>query len=168
MPELAPRERRLPCLLDRLTDLDRRSGVESRDKRVMSVSEYRKAVVRDLGWLLNCAARLTDEEAAEFPRVATSVLNYGVPDLCGLTASSVDPTRVQRTLQRAVEAFEPRVMRRSLKVHVARDTDRMALNAVTFEIKGELWAQPVPERLFIKTEVDLETGDLRLEDKANG
>jgi type VI secretion system protein ImpF len=37
--------------------------------------------------------------------------------------------------------------------------DQMNKNAVAFEIEGELWAQPVPLRLFMKTEVDLETGN---------
>jgi type VI secretion system protein ImpF len=32
-------------------------------------------------------------------------------------------------------------------------------NALVFEIQGELWAQPVPLELFLKTEIDLETGN---------
>jgi len=30
------------------------------------------------------------------------------------------------------------------------------------EIEGDLWAQPVPLRLFMKTEVDLETGSINI------
>ncbi|MCC6661578.1 MAG: type VI secretion system baseplate subunit TssE [Phycisphaerales bacterium] len=168
MADLTPRERRQPCLLDRLTDDERQSAVESREKRVISGSQFRRAVLRDLGWLLNSNTRLEADEAAEFPLVATSVLNFGVPDLCGLTSSSIDPTRVQRTVQKAVEAFEPRVLRRSLKVRVAADPQNMGPNAVGFEINGELWAQPMPERLYVKTDVDLETGEFRLEDRPNG
>jgi type VI secretion system protein ImpF len=33
-----------------------------------------------------------------------------------------------------------------------------APNTVSFEISGDLWAAPLPERFFIKTDIDLETG----------
>jgi type VI secretion system protein ImpF len=38
------------------------------------------------------------------------------------------------------------------------DTEQMTGNAVSFEINGELFAQPAPESFYVKTEVDLETG----------
>jgi type VI secretion system protein ImpF len=31
-------------------------------------------------------------------------------------------------------------------------------NKLTFEIEADLWAQPYPERLYLKTELDLERG----------
>jgi type VI secretion system protein ImpF len=168
MAELTPRERRQPCLLDRLTDDEPQAAQESRERRVISGTQFRKAVLRDLAWLLNSNSRLDAELAEEFPLVASSVLNFGVPDLCGLTTSSVDPTQVQRIMQKAVESFEPRVLRRSLKVRVASDSDSMGPNAVSFEISGELWSQPMPERLYVKTDVDLETGQFTVEDRPNG
>jgi type VI secretion system protein ImpF len=39
-------------------------------------------------------------------------------------------------------------------------------NALIFEIHGELWAQPVPLELFLKTEIDLETGDFAVTEVA--
>ena len=33
---------------------------------------------------------------------------------------------------------------------------------MTFLIEGELWAQPVPLRLYLKTEIDLEIGDVKV------
>lgn len=168
MADLTPRERRQPCLLDRLTDDEPQSTQESRDRRVISGAQFRRAVLRDLSWLLNSNSRLDGDVAAEFPLVGQSVLNFGVPDLCGLTTSSVDPTWVQRTVQKAVETFEPRILRRTLKVRVASDAENMGPNAVAFEISGELWAQPMPERLYVKTDVDLETGQFTIEDSPHG
>ena len=52
MGELTSRERLQPSLLDRLSDDDREQVVEPRDKRVLSMRDLRKAVLRDLGWLL--------------------------------------------------------------------------------------------------------------------
>jgi type VI secretion system protein ImpF len=44
----------------------------------------------------------------------------------------------------------------------------MSHNAMTFEIEGQLWAQPVPQRIYLKTEVDLELGEVRLSDYTSG
>ena len=37
-----------------------------------------------------------------------------------------------------------------------------ARNAMTFEIEGDLWAQPLPMRIYLQTELDLEMGDVRV------
>jgi type VI secretion system protein ImpF len=44
----------------------------------------------------------------------------------------------------------------------------MERNVVSFELYGELWANPIPEKLFIKTKIDLETGQCNLGDGGNG
>ena len=168
MAEMTQRERRQPCLLDRLTDDDPQNPQESRDKRVIGNQQFRRAVLRDLGWLLNTASRMEDDEIAEFPEAARSVLNYGVPDMCGLTTSTVDPNRVERQVRQAIERYEPRILPRSLKVKAVADPEEMGPNAVSFNITGELWAQPMPEHLYVKTDVDLETGQCKVEDRPNG
>jgi type VI secretion system protein ImpF len=35
-------------------------------------------------------------------------------------------------------------------------------NVLAFEIAGELWGQPYPLELLIRTEMDLESGEVRL------
>lgn len=168
MAELTTRERRQPCLLDRLTDDEPGVSQESRDRRVISVQQLRRGVLRDMEWLLNSSSRFTPDEAAEFPLAAASVVNYGLPDLCGLTASSVDPKQIERMVQNAILMFEPRVMRRSVAVEAVARPDDMGPNAVAFVIRGQLWAQPMPEPLYVKTDVDLETGHCSVEDRPNG
>jgi type VI secretion system protein ImpF len=37
-------------------------------------------------------------------------------------------------------------------------------NVIGVEIRGELWAQPVPLELLVRTEIDLETGKVELAD----
>ena len=48
MPELTPQERLQPALLDRLTDEQPDHAQEPRERRVMSKSRLRQAVLRDL------------------------------------------------------------------------------------------------------------------------
>ena len=90
MPELTLQERLQPSLLDRLTDDDPQRQQESRGERVMSMRQLRESVLRDLGWLLNTSNLTSVHDLTAYPQVAQSVLNYGVPDLTGLTVSSVD------------------------------------------------------------------------------
>jgi type VI secretion system protein ImpF len=41
---------------------------------------------------------------------------------------------------------------------------RMSHNAMTFDIEGELWAEPVPLHMYMKTEIDLEIGSVTVSD----
>ena len=162
MAELMPYERMVPCLLDRLTDDEPRRRRESRDRRIISPRRYLESARNDMRWLLNCSAHSHGETIYDFPEVVTSVINYGIPDLCGMTASGIDAVELERALRRAVLAFEPRLIRSTLMVRVFSETDEMSTNAISFEISGELWAQPAPESFYVKTEVDLETGQWEL------
>lgn len=155
-------ERLLPCLLDRLTDEEPQAEQEGRERRVVGLRRYLEAVRRDLGWLLNSKARARGDRIYEFPEVARSVLNYGIPDLCGTTGSAIEPLEFERELRRAVQTFEPRLSPGTLMVRTEASPEQMNANALTFEIVGEVWAMPAPEAFFVRTEVDLETGDWRL------
>ena len=52
-----------------------------------------------------------------------------------------------------------------LSLAVTASVDR---HMISFEIHGDLWANPVPEQLFIKTKIDLETGQCSLGDSVDG
>ncbi|MDB4982870.1 MAG: type secretion system lysozyme-related protein [Myxococcales bacterium] len=158
MAELTQKERLQPSLLDRLTDDDPASKVESRDKRVLSPARLRECVRRDLTWLLNTTHLQAVQPLDDYPTVAGSVLNYGMQDLTGLTLSSVDVPALERMLTLVIARYEPRLLKRSVKIRLIVDKDRMSHNAVVFDIEAELWAQPLPLRLFLRTEIDLESG----------
>ena len=165
MAELTYKERLQPSLLDRLTDQDRERKQESRTDRVLSPSRLRECVRRDLAWLFN-TTNLTciKPEVDDYPSVACSTINYGLPDLTGHTASSVDVDTVERLIRTAIWNFEPRLLRRSIQVKLDVNPEEMTHNAMTFTIEAELWAQPLPLRLFFKTDIDLETGDVQVEE----
>jgi type VI secretion system protein ImpF len=42
------------------------------------------------------------------------------------------------------------------------DKEKMSHNAMRFDIEAELWAQPLPLRLFLRTEIDLESGSVQV------
>ncbi len=157
--ELTPSERLQPSLLDRLTDDQPGKTVESRASRVMSMSQLRTAVMRDLGWLLNTSSRASFEPIGDYPEVAKSVLNFGVPDLCGTTASGISEREIEHTIRAAIQTYEPRILKRGLSVRLLRGESDRGPTVISLEITGEIWAQPYPEQLFIRTEIDLDTGE---------
>ena len=124
----------------------------------------RSAVLRDLAWLLNTGHLETTEDLRDFPQVRNSVLNYGMPDITGTSVSGVDIPVLERAVRDAIVRFEPRLSSESLHVSIARDENVMGRNSMVFTIEGQLWAEPTPMMLYLKTEVDLETGDVAVRD----
>ena len=162
MAELTPSEKLQPCLLDRLTDDDPSKQQESRNQRVMSAQRYRQAVLRDLAWLLNTYANAEQDGLDEFEEVPSSVLNFGVQNIAGMTASSLSVDDMRYRLTEALRRFEPRIIPNTVSIVMTVDKEEMSNRSIRFEIRGNLWTQPIPESLFIKTELDLETGKCKL------
>ena len=111
MAELTQKERLQPSLLDRLTDDDRDQRQESREKRILSPARLRECVRRDLTWLLNTTHLAALQDLTEQPEVERSVLNYGMPDFAGRTASTVDVRTMERLIGRVIADFEPRLLK---------------------------------------------------------
>lgn len=158
MAELTPRERLQPSLLDRLTDHEPNKTVESREQRVLSLERLRDCVVRDLAWLLNTENMSSRQRIDGCNEVMKSVVNFGIPCLTGVTSSAADGRRLERMIQEAIYAFEPRLIRDSVVVRMQPVSREMSNNALRFRIEADLWAQPLPLHLFFQTEIDLDTG----------
>ena len=162
MAELTTQERLQPSLLDRLTDDEPGKLEESREKRVISATRLRDCVTRDMSWLLNCVSLDASADLGDYPEVSRSVLNFGIPDLTGVALSGVNSDVLQRQIRDAILAFEPRLTANTLRVTVNSNSSRMDRQALMFNIESEMWAQPIPLNLYLKTEVDLETGNFKV------
>ncbi len=166
MAELTVKERLQPSLLDRLTDEEPDKKAESRERRVISLERLRECVLRDLGWLLNTGKLAQVQDLAEYPEVARSVVNYGSLDLSGRHISSTDLGALETAVRQAILDFEPRILPDTLRVRSVMEGESMSSNAITFEIEGSLWAQPMPMRMFLHTEVDLDSGHVAVVDQS--
>lgn len=162
MAELAPRERLQPSLLDRLTDDDPGHEVEARERRVLSMRGLRDGVLRDLAWLLNTTNLLSVSDVPRLPHLAASVLNYGVPDMSGASLANMNIADLERAIRQAIWDFEPRLIRSSVSVKAV--AVQASITKIMFEIEADLWAQPYPERLYLKTELDLDLAHITLSD----
>jgi type VI secretion system protein ImpF len=164
MADLTQKDRLQPSLLDRLTDNDPERKQESRETRVLSPARLRECVRRDLAWLLNTTHLGAVQDLDEHPQVARSVLNYGMPDLAGRTVSTVNTTTLEQAIRKVILDFEPRLVAKTLRVKLFVDEKQMSHNTMSFDIEAELWAQPLPLRLFLRTSVDLESGIIDVAD----
>lgn len=157
MPGLLQKDRLLPSLLDRLRARD--------DERALySEHRLRESVKRDLAWLFNTTNLETVRDLSAHPEVARSVLNFGLPSLAGHPLSSLSLTDLEAALRRAIVDFEPRLMRSTVKIRLEKDPGQMNHNALSFTISADLWAQPLPLHILLRTNLDLETGHVEIFD----
>ena len=145
-------------MLDRLTDLQPEKKRESSSRQALSQKQFKEAVIRDLGWLLNSVSMESVFDFSAYPEVKHSVLNYGLPDISGQTASSIDSGDLEKRLRSVIYEFEPRFIQNSLKINVRSDPDEMSQNSLVFEIEGVVFGQPMPFHVVLRSELDLECG----------
>jgi type VI secretion system protein ImpF len=156
-------------LLERLTDHEPDATREVREHRSSSARSLRRSVMRDLGWLLNAQGIASSQDVARYPGVAESVLNFGFSDLAGKSASNVDVARIERLMADSIRAFEPRILPGTLRVRAVRTGETSGQhNAIAFIVEGDLHAHPVPERLYLRTELDLEAGKVDVSEGTRG
>jgi type VI secretion system protein ImpF len=157
MADLSRRERLQPSLLDRLTDAAPENRKESGDSQTLSMAELRRAVLRDLAWLLNTTNLAATEALEAYPRVAAATLNYGVPGFTGLVAAAERVSSLESAIAAAIRSYEPRIRPETVQVRAREADGQHAVPTLVFDIRGELWAQPVPQQLFLETSIDIET-----------
>lgn len=159
MNDLGESERLQPSLLDRLTDNAPHEAKEGPRDRIIDIRQLRDIVLRDLGWLLNTVNQEGDIDPDEYPYAFASTLNYGITDISGKRAAESRPYELERMIHKAIELFEPRIVQGTLDVKLSTTMDGIH-SRILFNIHAEIWAQPVPVEVFMRTELDLASGDM--------
>ncbi|WP_263143417.1 type VI secretion system baseplate subunit TssE [Pseudomonas sp. RIT-PI-AD] len=160
--------RLMPALLDRLTDHEPLKRSETAQQRVISKTAFRESVLRDMSWLLNTinAESTTDFRGADHAR--QSVVNFGVLGLSGRQLADEDWADVEKAIRQAIQSFEPRILADSLQIRVLpMETPYATHNQLSMEIKGQLWSEPYPIELLLRSHIDLECGQILLENVAS-
>ena len=129
---------------------------------MIDVSRLRDIIQRDLVWLLNTSDNAGLIDAARYPHAARSVLNYGIHEVAGDYSTQARAERIRKSIAAAIRAYEPRIHPGSIDVQLRLGQDNR--NAVvTFDIRADMWAQPLPMELYLRSQVDVTTGELALE-----
>ncbi len=155
-------ERLKPSLLDRLTDDNPGDEKETRDSRVIDLSRLREIVQRDLSWLLNTTNIEDELDPDRYPHVGRSVLNYGVKVVSGEFSTSKRAELIRRSIERAIALYEPRIIEGSVEV-ILRPDEASGQMAVALDIRADMWAQPMPLELYLRSNVDIATGEVSVE-----
>lgn len=154
-------ERLQPSLLDRLTDEEPDKAAETASNRVIDVGRLREIILRDLEWLLNTSNIESQHNLEGFPNVARSVLNYGVTDISGSISTTNRVFEIRQAIRTSVETFEQRILPETLEIDVRQEKAGTGA-IISFDIRGELWAEPVPVDLYLRTAFDVTTGAVKL------
>jgi len=154
------RQRLQPALLDRLTDEAPDQREEPVEARALTRAQLRRAVLRDLTWLMNAVQPGSIDESRH-AQAAASTLNFGLPALSGGQVSMLHVGALETSIRQAIIRFEPRILAESLSVHAVESQSVLdAHNVIQIEIRGLLWSQPVPLQMLIRTQLDLESGQV--------
>ncbi len=144
--------------------IDRLAGtggpVSGGDLRI-GVEDLKRAVRRDIEWLLN-TRRPLDLAQENFPEAAGSILHYGLPDFTQYVASSGnDCTEVCGLIEQALRRFEPRLEPRSVRVEYVQSDEVTGMQA-QFRIRGILHVDPVREAVSFDTQVEMDSGSIEI------
>ena len=140
------------------------SSLEAGDLKSVSMRRLRDYVCRDLAALLNSASLDAVVDLSAHPHVESSVLNFGMPSLAGRSARSADPQQIAATMEAAVRRFEPRLS--AVRVTAETGEEGNETHVLSFRIDAQLWGQPMPQQLVLRTRIDVDSGNVSLADSA--
>jgi len=129
----------------------------------MEEPAFLDTIRRDLGWLLNTVRFDETISLAHAPEVQRSVLNYGIPDFSVRTYASINVADAAEIMAEAVRLFEPRIAERSLDVKGEKKLRDNSTQSLVFHIYCDIGNSEDPVRAGFKTEIDVETGDVKME-----
>jgi type VI secretion system protein ImpF len=152
-------------LLDRLID----EAPEKEQDTPITSSEamdiLRRSVRRDIEALLNSRRRWRswDDNLKE---IATSPLNFGIPDCAGgRFQGNSEREALRREIEDAIRRFEPRF--KSVRVKLT-SSEGSTDSTLRLSIDAMLHAEPAPEPIAFETTVDPATSDMIVRTLDNG
>lgn len=151
----------LPCLLERWSSA---GGVRTGVRGALNTwQDVRRDVMRNLEWLLNTEAPARLGSRRDIPdAVMNSALCFGIEPYSGRAQSSLTPSEVAWSIRQRIIAFEPRIHRHSLEVHVTDSDGHKRFNKMRFTVVGQLRADPMPIEFIAQAEIDTDTGEARV------
>ncbi|MFL0809041.1 MAG: type VI secretion system baseplate subunit TssE [Agarilytica sp.] len=142
MAKIEKNKRLRPSILDRLIDYDPHTQVEAEKDKHQQLRELRSSVRRDLENLLNTRFRMV-EPASAYKELATSLLNYGLPDLATINITDDDKKKeFTKNLEKIIREYEPRF--KTVKINFIDNKDRVD-RTLRFRVNATLYADPAPE-----------------------
>ncbi|MXN73656.1 type VI secretion system baseplate subunit TssE [Burkholderia sp. 4701] len=155
--------RLLPTLLDRLRDDAPHRATETPEDYVVTRTQMRDIVQRDLAFLLNTTNMEDLIDRERHPHAAASTVNFGVPPLAGTFITSRKWADIEQIIRRAIRDFEPRLIPETLVVSPRQAAGaNCPYNILMFEVRGMIEMDPYPLEFMVQSSLDLETSRLSM------
>jgi type VI secretion system protein ImpF len=139
-------------LIDRLVDLEPKSGSEVRPLRTLSTEGLKSSVRRDLARLLNTRTSLP---AHRFDTQELTVIDYGIPDFGAYwTTDENDQAFLADRIARSISTFEPRLQ----EVKVTVEPQRINEKTLRVNLEAVLVVESVREPVSFETVFQGRTG----------
>jgi type VI secretion system protein ImpF len=136
-------------LMDRLTSYD-----DWPNTRNQSLAMFREGIKRDIEWLLN-ARRPHLDYIEKYKLAASSVFNYGLPDLSHFSSASANPESLLMSIRQTIIVFEPRV----IDPHVALAKNDAQTRNLRFHVDGRLVFENAEEDISFDTLLEVASGE---------
>lgn len=121
-----------------------------------SVQAVRRAVLRDVEWLLN-TRRIAGPPPGGRPETQRSVYYFGLPDVTSVSADSPTMRRqLLRDIQTCIERFEPRLG--SVRVSEVEPRDGASRRHLRFAVEALLELHPESEPITFSTTLEPGSG----------
>lgn len=141
-------------VLDRLIDEEPNVATDAPTSRHKSLQQLKRAVRRDLEWLLN-TRQVVNGVPEDLKETTRSLATYGLPEFTSYSVKSpAERNRVRRALETAISAFEPRLQDVTVNIDPMREGER----TLRFRVDARLKIDPVPEPITFDTVLQLGSG----------
>jgi len=114
----------MPSILDRLMD-DLPDNQQNETSMLFDMAQFKRSLARDLEALLNTRTMDASEDIEDYPLANRSMLQFGIPDLSGISLLNPDHREMLRErLRLAIENHEPRLGRVRVNLDAPRELER--------------------------------------------
>ncbi|MEM1162109.1 MAG: type VI secretion system baseplate subunit TssE [Pseudomonadota bacterium] len=135
----------------------------STGRRSLSDSALKALLSEDLVALLNTVNldSAAPELIGDLHNVQKSILNFGLQDMANKTIDERERIDgIKDDLLAAIKEYEPRLISRSMRV--MRDEANEDDLTIRFVVSSDMRADPVPTSVEFVTEVELDSGDIKI------
>lgn len=133
----------------------RRDGVDD--------ATLRRHIETDLNTLLNTIQLGSALDLSDVPHVQSSIINYGVRCLAGVSIGELDTPRMRDTIRRSLIDHEPRLIPGTIEVGVLEaETNDSTKQRLAISVSAELTGDPVDLALNFDAEIDVSAGKLKM------
>jgi type VI secretion system protein ImpF len=159
MAEISAEKAVVLSVLDRLQDDQPNLSRDPPKSQGEAIFDLKQAIRQDLENLLNCRRRGVTWPA-HLSELASSLVNYGLPDLTGLDTGTTESREgLRRTLETVIRSFEPRF--KAVRVRMLDNAEPLD-RTLRFRIDAMVRLDPVSEPVIYDSMVDPVAGNLEV------